>query len=324
MAFCLICLENTRGEEEYHSRCIERLFGTRRLPHLDVELGELYALAAKMAGKMSISGVQEKLSLKLSSDGERLEVAETGGRYILKPEPVRYAALPQNEHVTMHLASLVEVETPPFGLVRLKGGTLAYLIKRFDRLEDGTKLQVEDFCQLAGIPAKDKYEKGSAELCVRLLKKYASEPLIEARKLYRLLLFGWWVANGDMHMKNFSLLTEPDGTRRLSPAYDLVNTRLFFPDDDSTAMMMQGRKKKLTRRNWIDFAAYCGIPKKAAVTLLTAQIDALEPAIGLIQHSFLPEKARDEYERIVRANTAVLKGETPTPPEEKPADTQTT
>ncbi len=163
---------------------------------------------------------------------------------------------------------------------------------------------------------------GLAELCVRLLKKYASEPLIEARKFYQLLVFGWWVANGDMHMKNFSLLTDPDGTRRLSPAYDLVNTRLFFPDDDSTAMMMGGRKKKFTRRKWIDFATYCEIPKKAAERLLAEQIDALEPAIRLIQSSFLPEKKKAEYERIVRANTLVLKGETP--PEAASSDTQST
>jgi serine/threonine-protein kinase HipA len=314
MAVCLICLGDTKGEAEYHPKCVEGLFGTRRPPRLDIELGELYSLAAKMAGKMSISGVQEKLSLRLAAGGERLEVAETGGRYILKPEPSRYSALPQDEHVTMRLASLVEIETPPFGLVRLKDGVLAYLIKRFDRLEDGSKLQVEDFCQLAEIPAKDKYEVGSAELCVRLLKKYASEPLIEARKFYRLLVFGWWVANGDMHMKNFSLLTEADGTRRLSPAYDLVNTRLFFPDDDSMAMMMGVRKKKFSRRKWIDFAAYCEIPKKAAESLLATQVEALEPAIHMIQSSFLPEKKKADYERIVRVNTSVLKGETPNRP----------
>lgn len=323
MAICLVCLEDTRDDAEYHPRCVERLFGTKKLPHLDVELGELYTIAARMAGKMSISGVQTKLSLKLSPDGERLEVAETGGRYILKPETSAYASIPQDEHVTMRLASLVEVETPPFGLIRLKDRALAYIIKRFDRLEDGTKLQVEDFCQLAEIPAKEKYEEGSAELCVRLLKKYASEPLIEARKFYRLLLFGWWVANGDMHMKNFSLLTDPGGTLRLSPAYDLVNTRLFFPDDESTAIMMGGRKKKFTRRKWIDFAEYCGIPKKAAQSLLTAQIDALEPALRLIQNSLLPEKKKGDYKKIVQANTFALKGEEP-PTEEQPSETPPT
>jgi serine/threonine-protein kinase HipA len=272
-----------------------------------------------MAGKMSISGIQEKLSLKLSTDGAKLEVAVTGGRYILKPEPSRYSALPQDEHLTMRLAALAEVETPPFGLVRLKEGALAYIIKRFDRLEDGTKLQAEDFCQLAGIPAKDKYEVEAAELCVRLLRKYASEPLVEIRKLFQLLLFGSWVANGDMHLKNFSLLTEPDGTHRLAPAYDLVNTRLFFPDDDSTAMMMGGRKKKFTRRKWFDFAAYCGIPKKAAASLVAAQIDALEPAVRLIYNSFLPDRKKTAYEKIVRASTSVLKGEASAPPEEKSA-----
>jgi flagellar biosynthesis regulator FlaF len=87
-------------------------------------------------------------------------------------------------------------------------------------------------------------------------------------------------------------------------------------------MMMGGRKKKFTRRKWIDFAEYCGIPRKAAETLLAAQIEALEPAIHLIQNSFLREKKKEDYEKIIRANSSVLKGETPTPPEEEqPTDT---
>ncbi len=217
MTACLICLERTKGSAEYHPACIERLFGASVLPTLDFELGELYAVAAQMAGKMSISGIQEKVSLRLSPDKSRLEVAATGGRYILKPEPSRYSALPQNEHVSMCLASVVGIETPPFGLIRLKDGALTYIIKRFDRLDDGTKLQVEDFCQLGEKRIKEKYE-GSAELCVRILRKYASEPLLEISRLYRLLLYGWWVANGDMHHKNFALLTDPDKTRQLSPA----------------------------------------------------------------------------------------------------------
>jgi serine/threonine-protein kinase HipA len=213
----------------------------------------------------------------------------------------------------MRLAALVDVETPPFGLVRLKDGALAYIVKRFDRPDDGGKLQVEDFCQLAGIPARDKYEVGSAELCVRLLRKYASEPLIEVRKLFRLLLLGWWVANGDMHLKNFSLLTEADGTRRLSPAYDLVNTRLVIPED-SLAMMLGGTRKNLTRRKWLNFAEYCGIPRRAAETLLAAQVAALEPAVRLIGSSFLPDKKKAEYERIIRDHTLILSGAGEAPP----------
>ncbi len=94
----------------------------------------------------------------------------------------------------MLMASLVGIETPPFGLVWLKDQTPACVIERFDRLDDGSKLHVEDFCQLSESPLKDKY-RGSGELCVRILRKYALEPLIEIRKLYKILLFTWWVAN---------------------------------------------------------------------------------------------------------------------------------
>ena len=46
----------------------------------------------------------------------------------------------------------VGIELPGFGLIRLKDRSIAYIVKRFDRLDDGTKLRVEDFCQLAGEP----------------------------------------------------------------------------------------------------------------------------------------------------------------------------
>src|SRR5579872_4392056 len=154
MPRCLVCLLGTRGSADYHEKCLTALFGQKTLPTLAIEPANLYALAAKMAGKMSISGAQEKISLTLSADQKTLEPAPSGGRYILKPEPSRFSSLPENEHLTMRLASLAGIETPPFGLVRLKGGSLAYLIRRFDRLDDGTKLHVEDFCQLAEKPMR--------------------------------------------------------------------------------------------------------------------------------------------------------------------------
>lgn len=305
MAACLICLNRTKGSAEYHPACIKRLFGTDQFPELQFELSELYAVAAQMAGKMSISGVQEKVSLRLSSDKSKLEVAENGGRYILKPEPARFSALPQNEHATMCLASAVGIETPPFGLMRLKDGSLAYIIKRFDRLDDGTKLQVEDFCQLAEKPKLDKYD-GSAELCVRILRDYATEPLVEIRKLYQTLLFGWWVANGDMHLKNFSLLTLQDKTRQLAPAYDLVCTRLAIPKDDSVAMTIRGRKRKINQQNWFEFAEYCELPRRVAQRLVSQQVDALRVSTELIHRSYISDKHKKQYETIIHDHSSVL------------------
>ncbi|HUT13894.1 MAG TPA: HipA domain-containing protein [Thermoguttaceae bacterium] len=256
---------------------------------------------------MSISGVQEKVSLKLSSGKSKLVVAAVGGRYLLKPESSRFSCLPQNEHLTMRLASQAGIEIPQCGLVRLRDRSAAYVIARFDRLDDGSKLQVEDFCQLAKKPLRDKYD-GSAELCVRILHKYASEPLVEIRNLYRLLLFGWWVANGDMHLKNFSIMTTPDGIRRLSPAYDLVCTKLVLPED-LLALPVGGKNKNLTRRSWLDLAEYCKLPKQAAERLIADQIEALEPSLALISNSFMPDEMKHAYERIVRDNTAILAGQ---------------
>ncbi len=304
MAICAICLGATDADADYHSACIEVLLGTTTLPAIDVTRDELQRIAVDMAGKMSISGVQEKVSLRLSSDKRKLLVAARNGQYILKPQSSIFAALPENEHLTMRLAALVGIEVPAFGLLWLQDESPAYIVRRFDRTEQGGKLAVEDFCQLSGTPSRHKYS-GSAELCVRTLRRYASEPLVQLRNLYRLLLFGWWVGNGDMHLKNFSLLIEPDGLRRLAPAYDLVCTRLVLPND-SLALPVGGKGKNLTRRSWLELAAYCGLPEKAARRILDAQVGALEPSLTFIGRSFLPDHLKEPYAAVVRASTSIL------------------
>jgi len=305
MTACRICLQPFGDDPPYHPACSESLFGSRAIPRIDFSLPSLMRLATEMAGKMSISGMQEKVSLKLADDKSRLEVAPSGGRYILKPEPSRFAFVPQNEHLTMSLARLVGIEVPPFGLIELTDGAVAYVVKRFDRGDDGAKYMMEDFCQLAGKPIRDKYE-GSGELCVRILRQFASEPLIEIRKLFKMLLFGWCVANGDQHLKNFSMFTQAGGVRRLTPAYDLICTRLPIPSDRSLALTIGGKKSNLSRKLWLEFAGYCRIPERAAARLLSEQINALDSAVDLIRNSFLPDDLKAEYEAILRENTARL------------------
>jgi serine/threonine-protein kinase HipA len=172
-------------------------------------------------------------------------------------------------------------------------------------LDDGTKLQVEDFCQLAEKPLRDKYQ-GSGELCVRILRKYASEPLIEIRNLFKALLFSWWVSNGDQHLKNFSLLRNREGRWRLAPAYDLICTRLAIPSDRDLALPICGKKSNLNRQLWLEFAQYSRIPERAAARLLKEQIDALEPALRLIEASLLSDELKTQYQEIVRQTTKLL------------------
>lgn len=302
---CRICLENVRGEGNYHTRCLRRLFDSAKVPQLDIELGKLHTAALAMIGHTSLSGIQKKISVGLSADRATLQVESHGGRYILKPRTETYPHLPENEHVTTQLAKLFGIEVAPSGLVSLKGGSLAFVVRRFDRIAGGRKLRQEDFCQLAEKSPKEKYE-GSAEFCVRLLRKYATEPMVEILKLYRLMLFIWWSGNGDMHLKNFSLLTDEDGIIRLTPAYDLVCTRLVIPND-SLALPIMGKKDRLDRTDWLNFAHYGKLPEKSAARALDELVAAADEATALIYRSFLPADQKLEFADLVTARTSELR-----------------
>ena len=301
---CHICLGDGAVDDGYHPRCLRGLFGTETAPAIAIETSKLHTAALAMVGHTSLSGVQKKISVSLSVDRATLQVATLGGRYVLKPQTGIYPHLPENEHLTTRLAMLVGISVSPHGLIELADGTLAYIVRRFDRSTDGRKLHQEDFCQLAQLSPKHKYD-GSAELCARLVRRYASEPLVEILNLFRLLVFAWWSGNGDMHLKNFSLLTGMDGIVRMTPAYDLVCTQLVIPHDP-LALPLQGKDANLGRGVWLRFAKYCALPDKAALRVLDRQVSALDSALGLIDRSFLPEDYKQTYRHLITQRTAAI------------------
>lgn len=294
---CRSCLEALGDEEHYHLRCLRKLFRTSKVPTLDITIARLHLDALEMIGHTSLSGVQKKISVDLGPARATLRVAAEGGHYILKPQVDTYPSLPENEHVTTRLASLVDIATSPNGLVSLADGSLAYIVRRFDRLDDGTKVRQEDFCQLAGQSPKEKYDS-SAERCAKLIRRYATEPLVEMLKFYRLLVFVWWSGNGDAHLKNFSLFTDADGIVRFTPAYDLLCTRLVIPNDH-LALPIIGRKDNVRRRTWLDFATYCGLPETVARRVLQQQADVLDEALRMIDHCFLPDDQKATYRELI-------------------------
>jgi len=295
---CLICLGAVAGSHQAHPRCVRALFGATALPRVELDTARLHTAGLAMVGRASISGVQRKISMTVTADRATLQVALDGGRYLLKPRGETFPALPENEHLTMRLAGLVGLEVARCGLIPLADGGLAYIVARFDRTPDGGKLRMEDFCQLAERSPKDKY-RGSAELVARLVRRYATEPGVELARLYRLLLFSWWVGNGDLHLKNLALLTGPDGRHRLSPAYDLLSTRLVIPED-RLALPVGGRDDQLGPAAWRRFGRYCGLPDRAIERAFTALRDALEPALTLIAASPLPADLQASYEALLR------------------------
>ena len=170
-------------------------------------------------------------------------------------------------------------------------------MRRFDRLANGGKLRQEDFCQLAEKSPKEKYD-GSAEFCVRLLRKYATEPLVEILKLYRLMLFIWWSGNGDMHLKNLALLRGTDGRWRLSPVFDQLNTRLVLPDD-ALALPVCGKRDKLRTETFFELARHIGLGQRTAESILAQRASLLAEATAFVANSPLPAAMRDDYVRLL-------------------------
>lgn len=300
---CWACLRALDDGTRYHSKCLREVFGVAKPPAIDVELAKLHTLALAMVGHTSLSGIQRKISLRLEAESRTLRVAVEGGHFILKPQAQTFPALPENEHLTMRIAERVRITIPPCALFELKDGSLAYIVRRFDRLPGGGKLMQEDFCQLAVKPPKDKYQ-GSAELCARLVLRYTSAPIIEAEKLFRLLAFGWWTGNGDMHLKNFSLLRGEDGNYRLSPAYDLLCTRLVIADDQLALPV--GGTKRPGRRRWLELAKGCGLQPRAAERVLREIGEGTDDAVQLIDASLLPATMKRAYTKLVRERGAML------------------
>ena len=113
---CRACLSPVNGGGEWHPRCVRALFGSPRIPAIDVDLARFQTLVLATVGQSSLSGVQRKLSLEPSDDGRTLRAAIAGALYVLKPPSRDWDALPENEHLTMNLARLSGLATPPLGM----------------------------------------------------------------------------------------------------------------------------------------------------------------------------------------------------------------
>ncbi len=299
---CLSCAEP--AARVYHAACLERLFGTTQPPSLDVDLARVHTIALSMVGKTSLSGAQRKLSLRHDAQKETLQVSVEGARFILKPQSATFPHLPENEWVAQRLAALSGLVVPPAALLPLTDDTLAYVVQRFDRSPSGSKHRMEDFCQLAERPPREKYD-GSAELCARIVKRFAAAPGVDLLGLFRLLLFCWWTGNGDLHLKNVALLADAEGDFHLSPVYDQLNTRLVIPDDP-LALPIQGKRSRLRRATFLAFADQVGLGPKAARRALEEQAHRLESARAIIAASPLPDPMQHEWVALLEIRSGQL------------------
>ncbi|MDA2933388.1 HipA domain-containing protein [Acidobacteria bacterium AH-259-D05] len=258
------------------------------------------------ASKMSIQGVQPKLSARLSVAKRMFEVIDTGGRYILKPQNPLYRELPENEDLSMRLASNAGIEVPLHGLVYSKDGSLTYFIRRFDR-QGRRKVAVEDFAQLAGLSRDTKYNF-SMERLVPILEEHCTFPAIEKLRLFRLTLFNYLIGNEDAHLKNFSLIRRGDKIE-LSPAYDLVNTTIALEEaQEEMALPLMGKKRKFTRDTFFGYFARERLElSDQAIKQVEKQFTSCLPEwVPIIDVSFLSPELKDGFRAVVEDRRVVL------------------
>lgn len=307
-----------------YEECGPRRYSIRGLKLLSPRLKELQIFpydaatqrreSALRASKMSIQGIQPKLSARLNIQQATFEIVNRGGHYIVKPQHHIYPELPQNEDLTMRLAAVVGIGVPLHGLLYCRDGSYSYFIKRFDRIGLHGKIAMEDFAQIAGMTRETKYNY-SMERVVNILDKWCTFPVIEKVKLFKRSLFNFIVGNEDMHLKNFSLITKGEKVE-LSPAYDYLNTfaaqsMLGKPENEieEIALPLRGKKKNLTRKMWIDYFGRekSELNQKTIDQVLEDFEQAIPPWKKLIQISFLSSKMKELYEELIDLRCEVLK-----------------
>lgn len=225
--------------------------------------------------RFSLAGLQLKFSAVMeSAGGLTIPVHGVGGSWIVKLPSARFDAVPENEFVMLELARAAGIDVPEAklvpiaqigGLPSLVGlGDVALAVRRFDRTGEGGRIHTEDFAQVFNLFPSDKYGKASYENLAAVL--WAESAQADIVEFARRLAFNVLIGNGDMHLKNWSLIYRDGRTPHLTPAYDFVSTVAYLADDQM-ALSLGGT------RQWADvsvdlfrrFAAKAGVPESLVV-----------------------------------------------------------
>lgn len=297
---CLHCYKSlSDGEIDYHKGCARRIFESAIVPVLPYTRANIKELAREIvAASTTVTGVQAKLSLDVSRgkacDAQRFTIVGLWGKYILKPQADRFANLPENEDLTMHMAEATGIKTVPHSLIRFADGELCYITRRIDRTRQGGKIAMEDMCQLSERLTEDKY-KGSYERIAKLIRQHSAAPLLDVVNFWEVVVFSWLTGNADMHLKNFSLY-RPADNYMLAPAYDLLSTALAMPEDDEElALTLNGKKKRIRRNDFEKAMLENGMKDNAIAKLFDRFSKSVPKWHGLINESFLPKALQKAY-----------------------------
>lgn len=311
------------GHETYSNSALKRVFNGKKVSHIlpydSPSTNEVNdQLFEENRKRMSISGVQEKFSVLLEKNKLRLIQEGEHGKYILKPIPSagkNKDQMPPNEHLTMQIARQVfGIDTAENALIFFKNGAPAYITRRFDSKEDGSKWAQEDFASLAGRTPQThgenyKYLGNYLEL-FEIMLKHVPAFNVEAPKLFKLIVFNYLISNGDAHFKNFSLIETSLGDFRLCPAYDLLNSRIHIDDRDfalEDGLLPKNDAKGKVKEQFYTLGEMAGIPIVQVRKIMELMVSKEDEVKKLIHQSFLSETTKRNYEQAYLTRLNKLK-----------------
>lgn len=300
MKICPITYDTHEDNGPYSRAGLKKI--SPKLDHLEIfphSATEQRQEAQNLATKISIQGVQPKLSARLNFKTASFEIVERFGKFILKPQSADYPELPENEDLTMHLANTIGIETPLHGLLLCRDGSWSYFIKRMDRVGHSDKIHMEDFAQLAQKSRETKYDF-IVEKLIKLIEQFTTFPLVEKEKFYRRFLFNFLVGNEDMHLKNYSIIRQGQKIE-LCPAYDFLNTSIALKNPrEEIALPFRGKKNKLSAKDLLE-----ELPRELELNQKTCAAIMQEFSAHIpdwpkwIERSFMSGTLKEKYLRLL-------------------------
>lgn len=326
MSRCLITLKplpDKNGNPRMIDREARALYGSARFSgRLEVDRQVLFTEGARHTKGFSISGVQQKLSMRYDADRNTLLSTRTNGTFILKPTPDQFAHCAELEHLGMLISRTFGIPTAQCGLIEFSNGEKAYITRRFDRYDGATsKRAMEDLCSLSDMTKEDKYDS-SYEQAGLVLKAATGGKLAVMLDYFKRVVAAYVMGNEDLHLKNLSVIREPEDRNSyyqgLSPNYDCVPTMLWDMGLTSHMAMPLTEQERagitspaFDRFGYPTFAEFSslgsalGLNDRTIITTLAAMEKQLPEALALVTAAPIPEplqqKLRDQMERGMKA-----------------------
>jgi len=284
----------------------KKVFGVDWEPKIPFGIVELPEEIRRITGgRMSLSGVQKKASVKLDLPSHELRITQFGGTHILKPDPEEYPELSLVEDLCMDMAQVWGMDVPPHTVLPMRDGTPAYLIKRFDRLKKGEKIHKEDMAQLLQLPTDSKYE-GTLEKIGKIILKHATNTYLDLVNFYERTLFSFVIGNGDMHLKNWALIERPGHQPgmpfvQLAPCYDFVSSSLFIRNEEDSALALNGKRNKLSRKDFEIFGQHLNLDELTVKKIFKKWAEKKSPLISMVQLSDLSRTKKESFVKLMNS-----------------------